>query len=445
MDLKDLIVTPFLILVVYFFAYAIRNMVSDNWTRRYFIPALSLKIVGAILLGVIYQFYYSGGDTFGYFTYGSKFIWDAILDSPINGLKLIFSYNGEHQPETFIYSSKINNFHSSSAYFVTRVSAWFALLTFHTYSATAVLFAVFSFSGLWAMFRTFYNFYPRLHLHFAVAIFFIPSLFFWGSGILKDTLSIGAMGWMVYAFYLMFYRGKYLKGGIIFIVSTYLLYSVKVYILLSLLPCMIVWLYMLFNKRIRPIALRLISLPTTLILFGWLGYWLVLEVGESNEKYNINNLANTAQITAYDIGFWTGRDAGSGYALGELDGTFSSMLKLAPQAINVSLFRPYLWEVKNPLMLLAALESLLMLLITFWVLVKAGLWVLLKQLVSNPVVAFCFVFSIVLAFAVGVSTFNFGTLVRYKIPLIPFYLIGLAIVWYYAKRDKKLSELASLE
>ena len=96
-------------------------------------------------------------------------------------------------------------------------------------------------------------------------------------------------------------------------------------------------------------------------------------------------------------------------------------------------------------MLLAALESLLILLITFWVLVKAGLWGLLKQLVNNPVVAFCFVFSFVFAFAVGVSTFNFGTLVRYKIPLIPFYLIGLAILWYYTKRDKKLSELASLE
>jgi len=46
MDLKDLIVTPFLILVVYFFAYVIRNKVSDNWTRRYFIPALSLKNCG---------------------------------------------------------------------------------------------------------------------------------------------------------------------------------------------------------------------------------------------------------------------------------------------------------------------------------------------------------------------------------------------------------------
>ena len=30
-----------------------------------------------------------------------------------------------------------------------------------------------------------------------------------------------------------------------------------------------------------------------------------------------------------------------------------------------------------------------------------------------------------LAFAVGVSTFNFGTLSRYKIPMEPFYLLGI--------------------
>ena len=78
----------------------------------------------------------------------------------------------------------------------------------------------------------------------------------------------------------------------------------------------------------------------------------------------------TAKITAYDIGYYTGRDAGSGYSLGELDGTFGSMIRLSPQAINVSLFRPYLWEVKNPLMLLSALESFLLLSLCLYIIVK---------------------------------------------------------------------------
>ena len=41
---------------------------------------------------------------------------------------------------------------------------------------------------------------------------------------------------------------------------------------------------------------------------------------------------------------------------------------------------------------------------------------------------YCFVFSVVFALFVGASTLNFGTLVRYKIPCLPFYLIALFLI-----------------
>ena len=41
---------------------------------------------------------------------------------------------------------------------------------------------------------------------------------------------------------------------------------------------------------------------------------------------------------------------------------------------------------------------------------------------------FSFVFAIFFAFGVGLSTSNFGALVRYKIPCIPFYLSSLWLV-----------------
>jgi hypothetical protein len=40
------------------------------------------------------------------------------------------------------------------------------------------------------------------------------------------------------------------------------------------------------------------------------------------------------------------------------------------------------------------------------------------------------VFSIVFAFAIGISTFNFGSLVRYKIPIYPFFLSMLFVLNY---------------
>jgi hypothetical protein len=61
----------------------------------------------------------------------------------------------------------------------------------------------------------------------------------------------------------------------------------------------------------------------------------------------------------------------------------------------------------------------------------------------NPDVMFCLVFAISFAFAVGVSTFNFGTLVRYKIPLMPFYGMALLVLYHLSKSERKLDEFAS--
>ena len=53
-------------------------------------------------------------------------------------------------------------------------------------------------------------------------------------------------------------------------------------------------------------------------------------------------------------------------------------------------------------------------------------------------VLFCFIFAITFAFAVGISSYNFGTLVRYKIPFMPFYLSGLFIMeGFIEKKTKK--------
>ncbi|MEQ8424942.1 MAG: hypothetical protein RIA63_09545, partial [Cyclobacteriaceae bacterium] len=87
MELRDLIVTPIVIFLVYAGAYWIRPRVTDSINRKYFIPALTVRIIGALAVGFIYQFYYDGGDTFAYHTYGSRIIWEAFIGSPIDGLK----------------------------------------------------------------------------------------------------------------------------------------------------------------------------------------------------------------------------------------------------------------------------------------------------------------------------------------------------------------------
>src|SRR5690349_25052481 len=91
MELRDLIVTPIVVMLVYVGAYVARPYVSNSVTRRYFFPALTVRIFGVLGLGFLYQFYYGGGDTFNYHTFGSRIIWEAILNNPSEGVKLMFT------------------------------------------------------------------------------------------------------------------------------------------------------------------------------------------------------------------------------------------------------------------------------------------------------------------------------------------------------------------
>ncbi|TDI71910.1 MAG: hypothetical protein E2O88_00985, partial [Bacteroidetes bacterium] len=156
MELKDLLVTPVWLIIIYGVAFVIRRRLSDPVTRKYFIPALTVRLMGAIGMGLIYQFYYDGGDTFNFFTHGSQYIWEAWKDSPLKAIKLIFA-DGQHHADTFVYSSQIWYYRDLPSYFVVRVVAVLDLLTFHTYSATACLFATISCMGLCSMFRSFYQ------------------------------------------------------------------------------------------------------------------------------------------------------------------------------------------------------------------------------------------------------------------------------------------------
>lgn len=445
MTYQDLVVTPLYLLIIYLIAYLIRGQVSDRNTRRYFIPALSLKIVGAISVGLIYQFYYDGGDTYNYFHHGSRYIWEAFLDSPVKAFQLIFA-DGTYQSGTYQYATKIWFYRDLPSYFVIRVAGFFDLFTLHTYSATAVLFACFSFGGLWAMYLSFYRFYSKLHREFAVAIFFIPSVFFWGSGLLKDTLTLGALAWAFYAVVQLFFaRRRILLNVLILLISCWIIYSIKIYILLCFLPAVTLWVFLAQLPKIKSMAVKVVLLPFVLVTAALLSYWMVLEVGEENARYNLDNLAYTAESTARWLSHVSRLEGGSGYSLGDYDYSPSGIIKKIPAAVNVTLFRPYFTEVSNPVMLMAAIESLILLGITFYVLFKSIRNGALSTLWQKPVIVFCLVFSISFAFAIGFSTYNFGSLVRYKIPLIPFYLIGLFILNYYSKRSRKISALDATE
>lgn len=441
MELRDLIVTPILLILVYVGAYFIKPRVTDSITGRYFFPALTVKIFGAIALGFIYQFYYRGGDTYNFHTYGSRQIWLAFTESPQDAFKILFG--STDQIGLYKYTSKILFYHDPRSFFVIRIATIFDLITFSSYSATAVLFSLWSFTGSWALFVTFYKRYPQLHFQLAVCALFIPSVVFWGSGILKDSLVLGALCLATYSIDLLINQRRLrLSTILVLIISIYVIFSVKLFILQAFLPAVMLWVSYKKIMGSPSVMVRLLVLPFLLAGGALLSYWMVAKVGESDSRYAIDNIARTAKVTAYDIGFYTGRDAGSGYSLGEQDGTFTGMLLKAPQAINVTLFRPYLWEVKNVLMFLTALEGTILLIMVVYILVSAR--VRIFSILNNPDTVFLLVFSIIIAFAVGITSYNFGTLARYKIPMLPYFSIGIVLI-YFKNNERKVTPLEVTE
>ncbi|MEQ9442733.1 MAG: hypothetical protein RIG62_27070 [Cyclobacteriaceae bacterium] len=439
MGFLDVLVAPVVLLLVIGIAYFVRPLFTNHQTRPYFLPALGAKIFGALAVGFIYQFYYGGGkpsgDTFNYHQ-NAGIIYEAFGDDPTVGFKL-FMAEGEYTSEIFTYASRMYWFRSPTEYFVIRIIALLGMLTLHSYAAIAILFAAISFSGVWVMYLTFYKFYPKIHLHLALAILFVPSVVFWGSGILKDTITLGALGWATWALVRIFFERKgLLVSAVVLFLALYTIYSIKIYIVLCFLPAALLWIFLSYSSRIPSPAIRWMIAPFVLVISGIIGYYAVLKVGEDNAQYSIDRVSETAEITARYLAYMGEKQGGSVYTLGDYDFSPLGMLRKFPLAVNVTLFRPYLWEAYNPVMLLSALESFGTLLLTLYVFYRAGLFRALSLIVSNPIILFCLLFAIAFSFAVGISTYNFGSLVRYKIPIFPFYVSGLLILWYHADEQK---------
>ncbi|MBU6122864.1 hypothetical protein [Hymenobacter siberiensis] len=413
--------------LIYGIAYGVRGSVTNVYTKKYFIPALTVKIVGAIALGILYHTLYSG-DTNNYFKQAG-IVYHAFGDSFSAGLELVTT-SGDVTPNIAKYTSQLYWFgHGSNEYFVIRVAAVFALFSFYTYTVIAVLFAVATFSGMWVMYMTFAKIRPQVYKELAIAVFFLPSVFFWGSGLLKDSLCLGALGWLFYCFYRgAIERKNILRCLILGVIMGEVILSMKTYILLAFMPPALLWVFNESTRDIKSVAVRWVAKPLFLGLGAVVALFAMSQLAAADTRFNLDKIGEQSKITADYLQQVSKTEQGSGYNIGEQDGTLSGMAKLAPQAIVVSLFRPFLWEARNPTMLLSALEASYFILLTVRIFWRVGLFKTLGAISSVPVLTMCFVFSLIFAISVGISSGNFGTLVRYKIPLMPFYLSGLYIL-----------------
>ncbi len=366
--LWDFILTPILLLFVIVFAKRRRNKKYPRGhpLRPYFLSGLYLKLFGALFIGLIYQFYYGFGDTF-YFFHHTQLINSSLKESPVTWFKLLT--RSEMTPDMYKYiSPMVFYWNDPQSYFVSSIGALLGLFTFTTYLPTALLFACLSFSGIWAMFKTFSKIYPAYIKELAISFLFIPSLFVWGSGIFKDTLCMFGLGWLTYATFRIFLnKDRSFKNFIIIALSFYLIYKIKVYVLLSFIPALSIWLLITYSSRIKSQVSRYLATLSFFVISVFAFLFLAQVFSNELERYSLEKIVSTAETTRSWIASSSVGQESSGYDLGDFEPTFFGMLSKFPQGVSVTLYRPFLWEARKPIVFLGALESFGFIILTLMV------------------------------------------------------------------------------
>ena len=432
-EIKDFILLPIYLAIIYALAYASRNRkyAMRHPLRKYYIPALTVRLAGAVGLGVVYQYYYGyGGDTGSYF-YNSKFIAEYFTKDSDVFFDLVFkpTLATADIRRTISWNDSVFAFNEAN-YFPIRVLAILQLFTFGTYLPCALFFGYAAFVATWRAYLAFVNIFPALYKEFAIAILFMPSVFFWGSGILKDTISMTALCWLFYSSYELFIIGKgKIRNSFAIFVSLFVIVIVKAYIAMAFVPGLLIWIFVTYKNRIKSQALRTAALPFLVSVIMFFSYLSYQKIAEQDARFSADRIQTQAVVVNSVI-----QDAGSAINIGVTDGMGpAQLLRIAPLAIVTAIFRPFLFEVRNPLMLLSALEGTYIIYLFGLVIFKIGVAKSFRIAVGTPLVLFSLIFTLVFAFAVGFSTSNFGTLVRYKIPFVPFFMASLFIIIYIGK------------
>jgi hypothetical protein len=434
----DIILIPIYIMVFYVLTNNIKKKNIRKFPEyKYFVKGVFFKFFGVTAFSLLYLFYYGGGDTVNYFK-GTKAIASLIFNEPKFGFQALFNFGvGSRWFQIYKFASTFPPFYmwrDPNTFSVCRFSTIFCILGSGRFLITGLLTSLFSFIGIWKLYRLFNDLYPGNTKALAYIILFLPSLLFWGGGIMKDSYILCTCCWSVYNFYKVFIiRKKIFLNLILFSFNIYIILNLKSYVLISLLPGMLIWMNNQLLKNISSPIFKILLFPIVVVSVSAVGFLFVNSLSESMGVYgDVDSAIVQAQVIQGDL-LRNDQYGSNSYYIGQLDGTLSNLLSLAPIAIFTALFRPFIWEIGSPTMVISAVENVALILFVFLLLIRTNPIKIVKLLTKHPFLLFCILFSTFFAFGVGIAGTNFGALVRYKIPMMPFFFGSLYLIFKLSK------------
>ncbi|HEX6193713.1 MAG TPA: hypothetical protein VFZ42_15165 [Chitinophagaceae bacterium] len=405
--------------------------------RHLFMRAFYFKMICTIAYTCISTFYYKYGDTEMYYV-ASQQLRLAVLDD-FDNLSLIYrTMQVNVRSPLMLYFMYLDSpypvfeaMHSPANFLIPKLGLPFALIFNNSYLCIAMSFSFFALGGAIRLYKFFVHYFPTYRKEVAFATLFLPSVGYWSSGLLKDSICFGCVGFLTYAFLNIFIlKRKYLYSIIWILVSGVLLFLIKPYILLALVPALIIWLFIEFNKFVENKTLKRILTVMLLVVGAGIGLFMInyLSSDESLQQYRFDTIAESSESQRKLYEDFAAENSGSYYSVKS-----SNPVILFLNGIIATFFRPFPWEVNGVTALFSALESMLFLYLTIYVIIKIGIVRFFKNIFSNSVLMMCFIFSIVFAAAIGSTALNFGSLSRYKIPCLPFFIIMVFVLFRQAK------------
>ena len=380
-----------------------------------------VKLVFGFALWAVYTFYYTDRSTSDIY----KFYDDAHYVHQAYGQDRVAFYGlmmGREDSSTDVYTSQMKNwernFASSIPFnenrFMIRLNAAMMFISGENIHVHTVFFCFFSFVGCILLLKVFQSFLSNGKKKWVLLVVLFPSFLFWTSGGLKEAIIVLGLGLLLYGFLL--FREKRFIAVLLVLSGFVLMLIVKYFLLLCILPALSVY-YLFMEKQSLKTALLKYSAVLVLSLIG------IVLIAPVNKKLDFIRMIAKKQKHAIDEAHYM--KAGSYSEVPVVEQNIGSIVKTLPTGLWNSMLKPYLWQSRNPMMLLSAVENVGLLLLLILALVfrrrDGNLnYNILFFMLTAMLPYLCFI---------GIMTPVLGNLVRYKVVMLPLIIfIALHIV-----------------
>ncbi|MGD0710768.1 MAG: hypothetical protein ABR968_06260 [Bacteroidales bacterium] len=396
-----------------------------------------IKILAGIAMSLIYIYYYTDrrtADIFKYFD-DSKVMYDALYKKPLDFFSMMTGIGNNSAYFDAHYYKVMNNWYRvyesniyNESHTIIRFNALIRIFSFGYYNVHTVFICFLSLTGLVALYKIAISFILNKSKELIFGIFLLPSVIFWGSGVMKEGLLFFGLGMLVYHFIKLLEKFN-LKSLLWIMFSVALIYFTKFYVLAIIIPVMIAYLWV--NKtNNKYILLKYITVFVLYIIAGLL-------IKRISPAFDAIDILVTKQRDF--IGLARSLNSGSLINIPVLTPDIWSFIKHAPQAFFITMFRPFIMESNSILTLMAALENFIILI----VLALAIIFFSRRQINFN--IFYACLFGVICMFILtGLITPVMGAMVRYKVPALPFLMVLLIMMIDKEKMIKRIPFLKFL-